>query len=66
MLGVPYQTKKDLKASVGQPLKHIETSLFGLEYKPNGVLTVVGPDPYHKRSYFAQVIMENGLIKQVK
>jgi hypothetical protein len=33
---VHYQTKKDLKAAVGQPLKYTETSIFGEEYRSNG------------------------------
>lgn len=59
-----YKTKKELKAAVGRPLAYTETSMFGPEYRPDGVLTVVGPSPY-ERKWFAQVTMENGLIKKV-
>lgn len=65
MLGASYKTKAELKKSVGQPLKYIETSLFGPEFKENGKFPVVGPDPYTKRSWYAEVTMENGLIKKV-
>jgi hypothetical protein len=37
---VHYQTKKDLKAAVGQPLKYAETFIFGEEYRSNGTFTV--------------------------
>jgi hypothetical protein len=65
MLGAAYKTKKALKDSVGQPLRYIETSFFGLEFKENGTFAVVGPDPYRNRKWYAQVTMENGLIKKV-
>jgi hypothetical protein len=65
MMGAPYKSKKELKENVGKPLRYIETSLFGAEYKANGTFCVVGPDPYNKRSWFASVTMENGLIKKV-
>jgi hypothetical protein len=68
MLVFNYSSKKDLKASVGKPLRYIETSLFGAEYKTNGVLT--GANRPHitgqGREFFANVTMENGLIKGVK
>jgi hypothetical protein len=65
MMGVSYKTKAELKKSVGQPLRYIETSMFGAEYKPDGQFCVVGPDPYLKRSWYATVTMEAGLIKRV-
>ena len=65
MLGAPYPTKKALKECIGKPLRFIETSMFGEEYKPEGKLTVVGPDPYQRRNWFATVTMENGLIAKV-
>lgn len=66
MLGANYKTKKELKAAIGKPLDYIETSMFGPQYKENGQIAVVGPDPYHKRSWYATVTMENGLIKKVE
>ena len=65
MLGANYKTKKALKESVGQRLDYVETSYFGLEYKSNGVLTVVGPSPY-ERKWFAAVTIENDKIAKVK
>jgi hypothetical protein len=68
MLVFNYASKKDLKASVGKPLRYIETSMFGEEYKTNGMLT--GANRPHitgqGREFFANVTMENGLIKGVK
>jgi len=63
-----YASKKELKASVGKPLQYIETSIFGPEYLDNGYLT--GANRPHitgkGREFFANVTMENGLIKAVK
>jgi hypothetical protein len=63
-----YPSKKELKANIGKPLRYIETSLFGPEYRPNGSLT--GANRPHitglGREFFAVVTMENGLIKGVK
>lgn len=64
MLGANYKTKKSLKENVGKRLKYAETSLFGLEYKSNGKFCVVGPSPY-ERKWYAEVTMENNLIKKV-
>lgn len=64
MMGASYKTKKDLKAAIGKPLRYVETSMFGAEYSDNGKFAVVGPSPY-ERKWFAQVTMENGLIKKV-
>lgn len=65
MLGASYPTKKALKDAVGKPLRYVETSFFGTEYKENGTFPVVGPSP-EKRIWYAEVTMENGLIKKVK
>jgi cytochrome c biogenesis protein ResB len=64
MMGASYKTKKDLKASVGKPLRYVETSLFGQEYKDNGTFTVVGPSPY-ERKWYATVVMVDGKIAKV-
>ena len=68
MLVFNYESKKALKENVGKPLRFIETSLFGAEYRDNGILT--GANRPHitgkGREFFANVIMENGLIKGVK
>lgn len=64
MLGCPYPTKKKLKESVGKSLRYIETS-FRPEYKETGVLTVVGPDPFQNRKWYANVTMKDGIIIKV-
>jgi len=64
MLGAHYKTKKELKAAIGKPLRFVETSIFGPEFKENGRNTVVGPSPY-ERKWFAQVDCKDGLITKV-
>lgn len=64
MMGASYKSKKELKAAVGQPLRYVETSFFGLEYKADGKFCVVGPSPT-ERKWFATVVMQNGLIAKV-
>ena len=68
MLVFNYESKKVLKENVGKPLRYIETSIFGEEYKPNGVLVGANrPHITHKgREFFAQVTMADGLIQSVK
>ena len=66
MMGVyGYKTKKQLKESVGQRLRYVETSLFGNEYKGDGEYTVVGPDAYRDRRFYATVTTKDGLIVKV-
>jgi len=64
MIAFDYRTKKALKASIGQELQYIETSIFGPEYVENGTLTGVGPSPY-ERKWFARVTMQGGKIAKV-
>jgi hypothetical protein len=64
MMGASYPTKKALKENVGQPLRYIETSAFGLEYVATGKFCVVGPSPYN-RKWFAEVTMKDGVIAKV-
>jgi hypothetical protein len=64
MMGALYKSKKLLKESVGKPLRYEETSMFGTEYKSSGKFCVVGPSPY-ERKWYAEVTMENDLIKRV-
>ena len=61
-----YKFKKDLKASIGKPLRYIETSMFGNEFKPNGKNIVVGPCAYTARNWFASVTCKNGIIIKVE
>ena len=68
MLVFNYPSKKVLKEKIGKPLKYKETSMFGNEYEPNRLLTgcnrphITG----HKREFFANVQMKNGLIAKVQ
>lgn len=64
---VNYSTKKELKESIGNPLKYTETSMFGPEYKADGVLTVAHRPQIqgYGREFFAQVTMKAGLIAKV-
>lgn len=68
MLIFDYPSKKALAECIGQPLRYRETSMFGEEYRRDGFLTgcnrphITG----HKREFFANVVMENGLIAKVK
>lgn len=63
-----YNSKKDLKACIGQPLNYIETSMFGAEYVADGYM--VGANRPHitgkGREFFAEVTMSGGLIAKVK
>lgn len=64
MMAASYPTKKALKESIDQPLRYVETSIFGAEFRANGVLTVVGPAPY-VRKWYARIVMKDGLIHKV-
>lgn len=66
MMGYNKPTKKALKESIGEKFNPIETSLFGNEYKGDGIYCVVGPDPYTKRNWFASVEVEGGDIIKVE
>lgn len=62
-----YATKKDLKVSIGQPLKYHETSVFGPEYKATGTFCVARRPHLQGggREFFAQVTMRDDLIVAV-
>ena len=68
MLILNYKSKKELKEQIGRPLDYNETSMFGPEYKPDGV--IVGSNRPHTtnnkgREFFAEVTLKNNLIKKV-
>jgi len=65
MLVVNYKRKKDLKESLGMPLRFQDTSIHSPEYKETGKMCVVGPGAYD-RKWYAQVWTEDGLIVKVK
>ena len=68
MLIFNYDSKRALKEYIGQPLHYTETSMFGAQYKPDGVLT--GANRPHitgrGREFFANVTLKDGVIVQVK
>ena len=66
-LVVKYPSKKVLKEEIGKPLRYIETSMFGPEYREDGMLTVANRPHITGmgREFFANVYMEDGLIKKV-
>ena len=68
MLIARYASKKDCKASIGKPLRYTETSMFGEEYKDNGVLTVANRPHITRlgREWFGQITMKDGFIHAVK
>ena len=68
MLIANYPSKKVLKENVGKRLDYIETSIRGAQYRENGMLTVANRPHItgQGREFFAQVTMQDGLIKVVK
>jgi hypothetical protein len=70
MMILNYESKKVLKESIGQPLKYTETSFFGEEYKRDGSFAGCNrpslPEGTGTREFFAEVFMQDGLIKDVK
>ena len=62
MIQLLYETKKELKENVCNELNYIETSFFGEEYKSTGTITGCNK----KRSWFANVIMQDDKIIKVK
>lgn len=65
-----YPSKKELKAAIGEKLRYRETSIFGPEYPPGGNGEITGANRPHLtgkgREFFAQVTIENNIIKKVK
>ena len=63
-----YPSKKVLRENIGKPLRYVETSMFGPEYRADGYL-VVANRPHITglgREWFGEITMEGGLIKTVK
>ena len=68
MLIFNYKSKKELKENIGKTLNYTETSMFGPEYKTNGIL--VGSNRPHTtknkgREFFAEVTIKNNIIVKV-
>ena len=68
MMILNYESKKQLRENIGKELDYTETSMFGNEYKSNG--SFAGCNRPHmtgyKREFFAEVIMQDDKIKEVK
>ena len=68
MIILNYKSKKQLKENIGKNLNYTETSLFGIEYSSNGIITgsnrpqITG---IKGKEFFANVTMQNDLIKSV-
>ena len=65
-----YNSKKELRDSIGQSLNYTETSMFGLEYQSNGTFCGSNRPQLPEfgnsgREFFAEVTMENDLILKV-
>jgi len=67
MLGI-YPSKKVLKENIGKPLKYRETSIFGPEYRDNGIFAIANRPKITGigTEWFAELIMKDGLIYKVK
>lgn len=68
MLIACYPSKKECKANIGKPLRYIETSAFGPEYRSDGVLTVANRPHITRmgREWFGNITMKDGKIVGVK
>ena len=62
MIELCYETKKELRNNIGSELDYNETSMFGNEYKSTGTITGCNK----KRSWFANVVMQDDKIIKVK
>ncbi len=65
MLAASYPTKKALAAAIGQPLRYVETSLFGPEFTKPGTFPVVGPSPTQRNWYATVEVDAQGVIVAV-
>ena len=65
-----YDSKKELKANIGQPLVYEETSAFGPQYKANGSFSGAHRPAMKVRStgreFFAIITMVDGKISKVE
>ena len=68
MLILNYKSKKELREQAGKRLDYTETSVFGPEYKSDGI--IIGSNRPNStnnkgREFFAEVTLKNNLIKKV-
>ena len=81
MMHLRYSSKKELKASVGEELRFMETSVFGAEYPADGTGRITGAyrphleprtvydkngRPSKAREFFATITLKDHLIVSVK
>ena len=64
-----YKSKKEMQENIGNHLDYTETSMFGEEYRSNGVFC--GSNRPHitgikGREFFAEVVMRDNKIASVK
>ena len=64
-----YKSKKEMQENIGNHLDYTETSMFGEEYRSNGVFC--GSNRPHitgiqGREFFAEVVMRDDKIASVK
>lgn len=62
-----YPSKKACKEAKGKPLRYMETSLFGPEYKANGTFSVCNRPHITGvgKEWFGEVTMRDGKIERV-
>ncbi len=74
MMILNYKSKKQLKENIGKELDYTETSMFGIEYDPDGTfcgcnrptLTEYPKIEQRKgREFFASVTMIDGVIAKI-
>ena len=63
-----YPSKKNMNEHIGQKLSYTETSLFGPQYRSNGVLYVCNRPQKTGlgKEWFGEVTMENDIIVKVE
>jgi len=75
MLLTGYKSRKELATCIGEPLKYVETSMFGNEFKWDGSFTAMhrpllkeynGITLPKGREFGATITMANGLIAKVE
>ena len=69
MMLLNYANKKDLKASVGEPLRYTETSDRYPDYRPDGRFWGAHRPKLQGgkgREWFAEIVMKGGKIFKVK
>ena len=75
MLLTGYKSRKELAACIGEPLKYVETSMFGNEFKRDGSFIAMhrpllkeynGIALPKGREFGARITMANGLISKVE